>query len=258
MARKRQKQEISNLLQVFNSKHINALLLHYRESVTKFEQGDWEGCILKAGKFIEAVIKALAVHGRLALPPARKFKVGNIVQQLNNLDSGKYDDVIRVLIPRNCVFVYDIASNRGARHDPAEIDPNKMDASVVIPNLSWILAEMVRFSQKGTMHPEEAVTVTDSLMEKKYPHSEDIDGRIYINRNNMSATDVALLILDRNYPRRTNQDYLIEMLQRHTFTEKNSKTAVERIKKYIDNDGNGGLILRGSGRQKAAEIRADS
>jgi hypothetical protein len=45
------------------------------------------------------------------------------------------DDSIRLLIPRNCVFVYDIASN-SSRHDPDEIDPNKMDAIVVVQNVS--------------------------------------------------------------------------------------------------------------------------
>src|SRR5208283_621504 len=44
---------------------------------------------------------------------------------------------------------YEIASNRGARHDADEIDANEMDARTVLALCAWILSEMVRFSQKG-------------------------------------------------------------------------------------------------------------
>jgi len=37
-------------------------------------------------------------------------------------------------------------------------------------------------------------------MEKRYPDIEDIDGRLYVNRDELSATDIALLLLERKYP----------------------------------------------------------
>ena len=249
-------EQIANLLTIFARKYVGALLRHFSESVRAFENGEWESCILKAGKFVEAVIKALADHAGLKLPNARQFKVNTFVIQLGQLDAAKFDDSIRLLIPRNCVFVYDIASNRGSRHDPDEIDPNKMDAIAVAQNLSWILAEMIRLSHKGALRPDDAMDVVDGLMEKRYPDIEEIDGRLYVNRDELSATDKALLLLERKYPSRFNREELVITLARNNVKKSNAQVAVSRIQKYTDDDGQGNLKLRANGRQKAAQIRA--
>lgn len=248
--------QIDDLLQQFPRKHVGALLRHFSESVRAFEDGGWETCILKAGKFVEAVIKALAEYADLTLPKGRKFKVNQLVIQLGQLDAEKFDDSIRLLIPRNCVFVYDVASNRGSRHDPSDIDPNKMDAISVAQNISWILAEMIRLSHKGALKPDDAADVVDGLMEKRYPDIEEIDGRLYVNRDGVSATDVALLLLERRYPARFNREELVSTLVRNNVRKNNAQVAVSRIRKYTDDDGKGNLKLRANGRQKAAGIRS--
>lgn len=253
-----QRDQISNMLQqAFMRKYVDAAMRHYADSVKNFEHIEWEPCILKAGKFIEAVIKALSGHAGLALPKPRQFKVNKLIIELGQLDKNKYDDTIRLLIPRLCTFVYDIASNRGSRHDPAEIDPNKMDAIVVVQGISWILAEMIRFSQKGSLKPDEASSIVDALMDKKYPHLEDIDGRLYVNVDGLSALKTALLLLDYRYPKRLSRDELVLALNRHGFKNQNSTTAVSRIQKFVDDDGKGNLMLRGNGRNEAAQIHAN-
>lgn len=248
---------VANLLHAFERKHVGALLRHFSESVRAFESSEWETCILKAGKFVEAVIKALAKHAELELPKARKFKVDDFIEKLRKVDDTKFDDSIRLLIPRNCRFIYDVASNRGSRHDPGEIDANKMDAIAVVQNISWVLAEMVRLSHKGALKPDDAADVVDGLMEKRYPDIEDIDGRLYVNLERLSAPDIALLLLDRKYPGRFGRDDLLLALLRHDDIKKsNAQVAMTRIKKYIDDDGKGNLKLRANGRQKAADIRS--
>jgi len=248
------KEEIKNLLRGFNSKYVVSLLNHFDESIKKFENRDWEACIQKAGKFVEAVIKALANYCQIPIPRGRDFKVGKLVEELRKADQTKYDDTIRLLIPRICVFIYDISSNRGARHDPDEINPNEMDAIVVVQNISWILAEMVRFSQKGSLAPDQAIELVEELMEKRYPIFEEIDGRLYVNKEGLSALDTAVLLLNFKYPNRVNKQYLIDMLIRHNFTSGNSKMAISRLSKFVDEDEGGKLKLRGVGRVKADSI----
>lgn len=250
-------QHVAQLLQEFEQKHVNALLRHFSESVSAFESGKWETCISNGSKFVEAVIKALAMHTGMTLPSAREFKFNKFVTQLAQLQAGSYDDSIRLLIPRNCTFVYDIASNRGTRHDPGDIDPNKMDAIAVIQNVSWVLAEMVRLSHKGALKPDDAADIVDGLMEKRYPDIEDIDGRLYANINGLSAPDIALLVLERKYPARFRRDELLATLLRHHGVKKNNaQVAMARIKRFIDDDGQGNLKLRANGRERAAQIRA--
>jgi hypothetical protein len=245
------KEEIKNLLRVFNSKYVISLLNHFDESITKFENRDWEACIQKAGKFVEAAIKGLANYCQISMPRGRDFKVSKLVEELRKADQIKYDDTVRLLIPRICVFIYDISSNRGARHDPDEIDSNKMDAVVVVQNISWILAEMTRFSQKGSIAPDQAIELVEELMEKKYPIFEEIDGRLYVNKEGLSAPETAMLLLNFKYPNRVNKQHLTDMLIRHSFTRKNSEMAISRLSKYVDEDADGSVKLRAIGRNKA-------
>ena len=250
-------EHVASLLKTFPRKHVGALLRHFSDSMRAFENGEWESCIHKAGKLVEAVIKALAEHCSLTIPSAREFKVGKLVNQLAQLGPGTFDDSIRLLIPRNCVFVYDVASNRGSRHDSSDIDANKMDAIAVAQNIAWVLAEMIRLSRKGALKPEDAAEVVDGLMEKRYPDIEEIDGRIYVNREGLSATEIALLVLERKYPSRFGRDELIDTICRHDVRRSAAQVAVMRIKKFTDDDGQGNLKLRGNGRQKAASVRVE-
>lgn len=248
-------ENIKQLLKsTFSEKRLRDILNYYYKSIKKFQSSDWEGCILNAGKFIEAVLKDLFLFCGQALPKQRDFNVGKIVEKLKNLDANKYDDVIRLLIPRACVFVYDIASNRGARHDPTEIDSNKMDSVVVIQNISWILAEMIRFSQRGRVPPDEAITLVEALMEKKYPDFEEIDNRIYVNRENLSAQQIGLLLLNYKYPKRIPRQKLIDMIKCHGFSKNAASVTITRLQKLVDDDGNSHLKLRGLGRRKAESI----
>ena len=130
----------------FAATHVTALVKHYDAMINEFQRGAWEECIGKSGKFVEATLKALWVHTGNALPAARAFKVDGVINQLPN--AAGFDDTVRITIPRACRFVYDLASNRGARHDPAEVDPNSMDAHAVVATSSWILGELLRYAQK--------------------------------------------------------------------------------------------------------------
>lgn len=62
----------------FDATHVTALLDHHQAMVEEFQQGAWEECISKAGKFVEAVLKALWVHTGNAIGPAREFKVDKV------------------------------------------------------------------------------------------------------------------------------------------------------------------------------------
>jgi hypothetical protein len=91
----------------------------------------------------------------------------------------------------------------------------------------------------------------EELTEKKYPIFEEIDGRLYINKEGLSAPETAMLLLNFRYPNRVNKENLIDMLIRHKFTRENSKMAISRLSKYVDEDADGNIKLRGIGRNKA-------
>jgi hypothetical protein len=236
----------------FDKERVAAILDHFNMMLEKFVGGDNEGVLVKAGKFVEAVTKALMIYGAKTLPPPRKFKAGVELRALEQLPSPKYSDAIRFAIPKACLYVYEIASNRGGRHDSSEIDANQMDARAVMPILSWVLAEMVRYSSE-TADTNEAMSVIDELTEKKYPYFEQIDGRTYVNLKGASAPNVALLLLYEAYPKRVGRSELIAAIKRHGHKSKAAEMAISRASNDTD-EVDGGLKLRGSGREKAEAI----
>src|SRR5437899_3226379 len=135
----------------FPARHVEALLQHFFRATNHFRKGEWEDCIGRAGKFVEAALKALSVAAGKTPASGRVFKADTVINELGQVPKGTVDDTIRIVIPRACRFVYEIACNRGGRHDPEEIDPNEMDATVALTNCSWVVAEMIRFAQKGVV-----------------------------------------------------------------------------------------------------------
>ena len=187
------------LLPVFPKKHVEGLLRHFEGMTQDFQRGEWEDCIAKAGKFVEAVLKALTVTAGQTLPKGKEFKADKAINILGGLPVGSVDDTVRLTIPRSSRFVYEISSNRGGRHDPDEINPNEMDAIVVVGNCSWILAEMIRYAQRGAVDTDAAKNIVDSLVTRKYPLIEEVDGRPYFHLKNASAPDIALVALNQSF-----------------------------------------------------------
>ncbi len=242
------------LVPVFIKKHITAALDHYTQMVAKLRRGEWEAATNRAGKFVEAVLKSLYVYSGNIPAVGRQFKADQIIKALENSPAGSVPDTIKLTIPRACRFIYDVASNRGARHDPDEVNPNKMDANTVVMNCSWILGEMLRFAQKGTLNIDQTQAIVESLAQRQYPSIEEVDGRIYFHYAHLSATDVAALILAHVYPKRIARTELIKNIVRHDFSEPNARTALGRIARLYDDDGSENLKALAPCLQKADSI----
>lgn len=244
------KQVKALLVQKFETRHIDACLKHFVAAREKYIAEDWDGVALKAGKFVEAVTKALMISCGKTVPTGRHFQAGRELRQLELLST--YPDVLRIVIPKACIFIYEVVNNRGGRHDATDIDANAMDATVVIPLISWVLAEMVRFCSAGG-DINAAMTLIEELTKKLYPYFEDIDGRSYVNIDNLKASELALLLLYKSYPKRMVRQDLVDAVRRHGATASAANTAVHRLKNVVD-DENGKWKLRGTGRQKAEDL----
>lgn len=238
----------------FPTQRVEPLINHFLDCVQGYEENNWEKSLTKAGKFVEAAVKLLWIYCGKKLPRPREFKASLFAQKIIQLDKKTVPhDEIRLQIPRACIFMYDITSNRGARHDPEEIDPNEMDSGVIISLCSWVLAELVRFSAKNVVEIDEAKEIVFSLMQRRYPIFEEIDSRIYVERDKYkSAPECALLILYRLYPKRIARKHLMDLLRRHGFRATALK--FDRLRDYIDTDANGNILLRSTGRKKAEKI----
>lgn len=237
-------------------RNVDALVRHFQEAVDEYHQGHWEKSLAKAGKFLEAALKALLVAAGLPSQSGRQFKVDKAINDLGQVPPGAIDDAVRLTLPRCLRFVYDIASNRGGRHDPDEIDPNEMDATAALNACAWALAEMVRYAQRQK-DPTEAKLAVDGLMTRKYPFVENIDGHVYFDvKSGRSARELGLLVLWERHPRRMSRDELTAAIrrQRRNISTANARMAVQRLADVVDDDGQGNLRLRGAGLREADQV----
>jgi hypothetical protein len=239
------------LVTKFPAKHVESCLKHFADLQEKFVEEKWDAVALKAGKFVEAVTKALLVHCAKTVPAARDFKAGNELRSLEQIPKTAFSDTVRIVIPKACVFIYEVVNNRGGRHDPGEIDANPMDATAIVPLASWVLAEMVRYCDGRDTGA--AVDLITELTQKIYPYFEEIDGRAYVNVRNLAGPDYALLLLYSQYPKRMSRRDLVQSITRHGVKEAAASMAVSRMNDLIDGDDTG-LLLRGLGRQRAEEL----
>src|SRR6266568_3645753 len=239
------------LTPTFPAAHVKAALKHFQDAVKEFQQGEWEKAIAKGGKCIEAVLKCLSHHAKLGTPTGRGFKADGVITGLERLPRGTVDDAIRLTIPRACRFGYDISSNRGGRHDPDEVDPNQMDATAIIGVSSWVLAEMVRLSQKGAVDPDRAAQMVGRLIAPRYPLIENVDGRVYFHGSKKTARAIALVVLLSAYPGRVNREELVSAIRRHNMTDNAARVAITRLKGVVDEDADGNLQLLAPGRKEA-------
>ncbi len=245
------KTAIEMLKDKFEPKYAEAAVRHMGRMAGDFQQREWDDANAKAGKFVEAVLKALWREAGEVVLKGKNFKAGTILDQIDKKTT--LTDSLRLTIPRACRFVYEVASNRGARHDADEIEASEMDATAVMAMCSWILAEMISYSQKG-LDLDEAKAVADSVIKRKYPFIEEIDGRVYVEIAN-SAREAAVLILWHKYPKRISEDNaLCHLFCFGTSTRRPMlPEAIKRIQKIVDNDG-GDLRVRAIGIREAEEL----
>src|SRR5437868_1963365 len=127
----------------------------------------WSPSELSGGKFCEIVYTILQGHakGTYATKPT---KPANFVDACKKLESNSGQPrSFQILIPRMLPALYEIRNNRGVGHVGGDVDPNHMDATVVLGMVNWIMAELVRVLHQLPI--EDAQKVVDQLVERRIP-----------------------------------------------------------------------------------------
>jgi hypothetical protein len=145
------------------------LLDAFNEIVRNYREHRWEPSELNGGKFCEAVFTIIEGFLEGGKYSARAKKPSQFPQTCWALEQ-KYAHIPdsrspRILIPRVMIGLYDIRNNRGVGHAGAEVDPNHMDATLVLSTSKWLVAELVRLLHALTT--EEATDIVDGLTERE-------------------------------------------------------------------------------------------
>lgn len=173
---------------------VDELLGAYTEAKRRFHLRDLRPQEVEGGRFSEAAFRLLQqATGRTVTPLGKQLpSVDTLVRQLENDTSQA--DAIRFHIPRTLRLIYDVRNKRDAAHLGDGIDPNLQDATLVISNMDWIVAELVRLHHN--VSADEAHAIIDDLVTKEVPAVEEIDGQPVI-LSDLRPRDQALLMLYR-------------------------------------------------------------
>ena len=183
---------ISELSSKFPEELVQDLITSYEKVLAEFRKAAWDETLWKAGKFVENVFRLLyyVVHSKVLdqVPSMNDLK-----REFVNLLSDKYQDSIRILIPRiSTAMIYDPRSKKGAVH-VKPIDPDYLDATLAVSACDWVLAEILRVYH--TQETEEIQQIIRSILMRKVPFVEKHGKESFVTIPLGSAEDEVLLLL---------------------------------------------------------------
>lgn len=143
------------------------LLNAYNDIVKNYTERRWEPASLNGGKLCEAaytIIRGLA-DGSFS---ARSQKPRNMVDACKEMEKENGQPrSVRIQIPRVIVALYEVRNNRGIGHTGGDVDPNEMDATVVLYMAKWLTAELIRVLH--TLRTTEAAEIVEALIKRQVP-----------------------------------------------------------------------------------------
>jgi hypothetical protein len=173
---------------------VDELLEAYVEAKRRFHLGDLRPQEVEGGRFSEAVFRILQhLAGQKVTPIGKRLpSVDRLLVSFENA-SGQSDSV-RLHIPRTLRLIYDVRNKRDAAHLGDGIDPNLQDATLVIGNMDWVMAELVRLHH--AVSADEAQRIIEDLVTKEVPAVQEIEGQPVILAD-LKPRDQAMLMLYR-------------------------------------------------------------
>jgi hypothetical protein len=170
------------------------LLDAFNEIVKNYRENKWEPSELNGGKLCEVIYSILKGH-ICGSYPARSSKPNNMVDACKQLEQGTlgFPRSIRIQIPRVLTALYEVRNNRGVGHVGGEVNPNHMDATMVLHMSKWLMSELVRiFHSVDTKTATEAVEL---LTEREIPLIWLVNGRKRVLKKDLSMRNKTLLLL---------------------------------------------------------------
>jgi hypothetical protein len=179
----------------FDPKLVKELLDAHAEAKRNFYLGGLRLSAVEGGRFCEAAFRLLQDTTEGKHTPLSKTlpKTDALILQLSNLDASKFNDAIRLHIPRSLRLVYDIRNKRDTAHLSDGIDPNLQDATLVVTVIDWVLAEFIRLYHNVTANA--ASKMVDGIVKRVAPVVQDFNGFLKILNPKLGVSDRCAVLL---------------------------------------------------------------
>ena len=182
---------------------------------------------IKWGLFSEIVYSILDGYGKNNFP-AKPSKPKNFVTACNALEQHTNSPrSFRILIPRVLMSLYEVRNNRSVGHVGGDVDPNEMDASLVLNGTTWVMAELVRVLHQLSI--EDAQQIVDALVERKTPLVWESGNVKRILDPKLSFPEQALILL-------AVSKGAVKFLDLQNWLEQGNTTYLKKILKALHKD----------------------
>jgi hypothetical protein len=171
---------------------VNELLEAFAEAKRRFYRGDLRPSEIEGARFSEAAFRILEWNTAQQYTPLGGTlpKVPTLMGKLEQATSAP--ESVRFHIPRTLRLIYDVRNKRDVAHLGDGIDPNEQDATLVVRNMEWVLAELVRHHHN--VSPTEAHGIIADLVSKDVPLIQVFDGFPRVLKQ-LRASDHFLVLL---------------------------------------------------------------
>ena len=190
------------------------LLTQFDKIVRNYRERRWEPAALNGGKFCEVVYTIIEgyLHNSFSSSASKPRDFVSACKRLESVGTSGVPHSLRILIPRLLPGLYDIRNNRGVGHVRGDIDPNNMDATLVLQMAKWVLAELIRTFHSITS--SEAQQVVDGLVDRVVPVIWELpDGRLRVLKPSFSMHQRMLVVLYYSYPDAISESDLVQAVE---------------------------------------------
>ncbi|TFB90459.1 hypothetical protein E3O44_02265 [Cryobacterium algoricola] len=170
---------------------VTELLIAFAEAKRRFYRNDLRPSEIEGARFSEAVFRILQ-WATAEQYTALGRTLPSVDAMMNTLINAASNDSIRMHIPRTLRLIYDVRNKRDVAHLSDGIDPNQQDATLVVRNMEWVLAELVRMYNNVTAAV--AHTMIVDLVSKDVPLIQEFDGFPRVLKQ-LRASDHVLVLL---------------------------------------------------------------
>lgn len=182
----------------FDASIASAILGAYGEIERNYILRKWKPSELDAGHFVEAVRRALDLELTGAYRTFNRSLPRFDDNALRNYEQQTGDQSYRILIPRILKAIYSIRNRRGVAHI-SDVNPNEMDATLILYKVKWILAELLRLKSGLTL--DETQAMLDKIVERQCSVIWKEGNITWILATGMSAREQVLVLLYDNSPK---------------------------------------------------------
>jgi hypothetical protein len=171
---------------------VDELMEAFAEAKRRFYRNDLRPSEIEGARFSEAVFRILEWATTQTYTPLGDTlpKVPTLMSRVEQATAAPGS--VRFHIPRTLRLIYDVRNKRDVAHLGDGIDPNQQDATMVVRNMEWVLAELVRLYHN--VSAEEAHGIILDLVSKDVPLIQEFAGFPRVLKQ-LNASDHFLALL---------------------------------------------------------------